>query len=80
LAGYYNNIKKNRDSAIVYLQKGLEFDPENPSIKDLLDYLQKSAKPTKPTKGKPTGSGKPARAALINSTVLNNKKVSTAKS
>ncbi len=56
LAGYYNNIKADRDSAILYLQKGLEFDPENPSIKDLIDYLQKTNKSTKSAKGKPTGS------------------------
>jgi tetratricopeptide (TPR) repeat protein len=29
LAGYYNNILSDRDSAIVYLEKGLEFDPGN---------------------------------------------------
>jgi tetratricopeptide (TPR) repeat protein len=79
LAGYYNNIKKDRDSAIAYLQKGLEFDPENPSIKDLLDYLQKSVKPTKTTKGKPTGSTKPVSSEL-NSSVINNKKTIVAKS
>ena len=29
LAGYYNNILSDKDSAIVYLEKGLEFDPGN---------------------------------------------------
>ncbi|MFI5186584.1 MAG: tetratricopeptide repeat protein [Chitinophagales bacterium] len=78
LAGYYNNIKKDRDSAIIYLQKGLEFDPENASIKDLLDYLQKSAKPVKNTKGKPTGSTKPVPSA-INSSATNRKAMVIAK-
>lgn len=63
LAGYFNNIKQNRDSAVFYLQKGLDFDPENASIKDLLDYLQKSAKPSRTTKGKPTGSTKTTSSA-----------------
>jgi tetratricopeptide (TPR) repeat protein len=59
LAGYYNNIKKNKDSALVYLQKGLEFDPSNASIQELIDYLKKS--PGKPAKtGKPTGMAKPS--------------------
>ena len=53
LAGYYNNIKKNKDSALAYLQKGLEFDPTNSSILELIDYLKKAPKPktggTKPT-------------------------------
>ncbi|HEY0433109.1 MAG TPA: hypothetical protein VGC95_04520, partial [Chitinophagaceae bacterium] len=66
LAGYYNNIKKNKDSALVYLQKGQEFDPTNSSIQELIDYLKKTPA-TKPTKsGKPTGSTKsPAPAAMI---------------
>jgi tetratricopeptide (TPR) repeat protein len=59
LAGYYNNIKEDRDSAILYLQKGLEFDPENASIKDLIDYLQKTNKPAKSTKDKSTGRVQP---------------------
>ncbi len=63
LAGYYNNIKKNKDSAIAYLQKGQEFDPTNPSLQELIDYLKKTS--TKPTRtnntpgNKPTGSIKP---------------------
>jgi Flp pilus assembly protein TadD len=44
LAGYYNNIKKNKDSALAYLQKGLEFDPTNSSILELIDYLKKAPK------------------------------------
>ena len=64
LAGYYNNIKGDRDSAILYLQKGLDFDPENASIKDLIDYLQKTNKSSKSTKGKSTGSIQPKSAVV----------------
>jgi tetratricopeptide (TPR) repeat protein len=61
LAAIYNNTKKNRDSAIYFLQKGLEFDPANTTLADFLKELQKPAgKPAKGTSGgKPTGSTKP---------------------
>jgi tetratricopeptide (TPR) repeat protein len=74
LAGYYNNIKRNKDSAIAYLQKGLEFDPTNTSIQELIDYLKKT--PSKPAKatGKPTGAAKSGPAALKSSTVKNKTK------
>jgi len=65
LAAIYNNTKKNRDSAIYYLQKGLEFDPANTTLADFLHELQKPAgKPTKGTPGKPTGSTKPNAAGV----------------
>jgi tetratricopeptide (TPR) repeat protein len=64
LAAIYNNTKKNRDSAIYFLQKGLEFDPANATLADFLKELQKPAgKPAKGTPGKPTGSTKPNAAA-----------------
>jgi tetratricopeptide (TPR) repeat protein len=73
LAGYFNNIKKNRDSAIVYLQKGLEFDPTNASIQELIDYLKKT--PSKPSK---TGGAKSAAvrkrsAFILKSSAVKNK-------
>jgi Flp pilus assembly protein TadD len=43
LAGYYNNILSDKDSAIVYLQKGLEFDPANQSFIKNIEILQKSS-------------------------------------
>jgi len=62
LAGYFNNIKKNKDSAIFYLQKGLEFDTANISVKELIKILQTSpARP--PRSGKTTGAVKPAASA-----------------
>ena len=45
LAGYYNNIKKDKNTAISYLQKGLEFDTANVAIKQSLQVLQKVQKP-----------------------------------
>jgi tetratricopeptide (TPR) repeat protein len=64
LAAIYNNTKKSRDSAIYFLQKGLEFDPTNPVLNDFMHELQKSpGKPAKGTPGKPTGSTKPDAAA-----------------
>jgi len=53
LAGYYNNIKKDRETAISYLQKGLEFDPGNTTFQNSIKALQgapkKPATPAKPT-------------------------------
>lgn len=40
LAGYYNNILSDRDSAIVYLQKGLEFDPGNEAFIKNIEILK----------------------------------------
>ena len=73
LAAIYNNTKKNRDSAIYFLQKGLAFDPDNPSLKQFLNELQKPVgKPTKGSTnppGKPTSSVKPAASAIRSSAV-----------
>lgn len=45
LGTYYNNIKKDKDSAIVYLKKGLEFDPTNTALQNAVKAL--SAAPAK---------------------------------
>src|SRR5436190_718727 len=74
LAGYYNNIKKNKDSAINYLQKGLEFDPTNASIQELIDYLKK-VKPSKASGGKAAGVIKSNPASIKSSAVKNKAKV-----
>ena len=79
LAAIYNNTKKDRDSAIYFLQKGLEFDPANPALTGFLKELQKPAgKPAKGT-GKPTGSTKP-NAAAIKSLATKYKNIAIAKS
>lgn len=46
LAGYSNNAKKDKDAAIMYLQKGLEFDPTNTAIQNNLRILQNSSRPS----------------------------------
>jgi tetratricopeptide (TPR) repeat protein len=79
LAAIYNNTKKNKDSAIYFLTKGLEFDPANPSLKGFLEQLQKpSGKPARTgnTPGKPTGSTKPS---AIKSSAVKNKTTAIAK-
>jgi hypothetical protein len=43
LAGYYNNVKGDKENAITYLQKALEFDPENTAIQKNIQILQKPA-------------------------------------
>ncbi|HEX2607948.1 MAG TPA: tetratricopeptide repeat protein [Flavisolibacter sp.] len=52
LAAYYNNIKEDKAAAIGYLQKGLEFDPTNTTLKSFLDQLSKQPAPrtTPPTR------------------------------
>ena len=50
LAGYYNNIKKDKDTAIVYLQKGLEFDPNNTTFQNSIKVLQGAPKKSTPAK------------------------------
>lgn len=47
LAGYHNNIKKDPTTAIIYLGKGLEFDPTNQSLLSSLQVLQKPGQKTK---------------------------------
>jgi hypothetical protein len=40
LATYFNNVKKDKATAITYLQKGLEFDPANANLQRTLNLLQ----------------------------------------
>jgi len=59
LAGYFNNIKKSRDSALMYVVKGLEIDSTNAQLKSIKEIFDKQ--PTKGTQ-KPGGktTGKPS--------------------
>ena len=41
LAGYYNNIKKDKAKAIEFLEKGLEFDPNNDGFIKNLEILRR---------------------------------------
>jgi tetratricopeptide (TPR) repeat protein len=45
LGGYHNNIKKDKDSAITYFKRGLEFDPENANLQRYISLLSKPAGP-----------------------------------
>lgn len=61
LAIYYVNIKKDKEKGIYYLNKGLEFDPNNESFKNNIAKLEKqSSAPARPGTGtKPkTSKGK----------------------
>ena len=44
LASYYVNVKNDREKGIMYLEKGLEYDPNNESFKANLAQLKKPAK------------------------------------
>ena len=80
LAAIYNNTKKNRDSAIYFLQKGLEFDPANSTLADFLKELQKPV--GKPAKGLPESRlGQRSRMQQQqNLLLLRNRIMATAKS
>ncbi len=56
LAGYHNNILNDKATAISYLQRALEFDTTNASVKELLEILQRVAapRPTNQPPAKPT--------------------------
>lgn len=61
LAAIYNNTKKDKDSAIFFVERGLEFDPANASLIALKDQLMKAPKqPARGNNTKPTGSTSPA--------------------
>ncbi|HEX3767909.1 MAG TPA: hypothetical protein VHT72_05995, partial [Puia sp.] len=60
LAGYYNDVKKDKPKALEYMQKVLEVDPTNTSAQKIIEVLQKPAKQpaTKPKSGPNQSSGK----------------------
>lgn len=66
LAGYQNNVKKDKDSAIYYLERILELDPANKLANQFLDVLKKP-KSTQPAT-KPKASGNAAGATGTKST------------
>jgi tetratricopeptide (TPR) repeat protein len=57
LAGYYNNIKKDRESAMLYLRKILEVDPGNADATKFITILEKAAQKQQARPG--TGTAKP---------------------
>jgi len=63
LAGYTNNIKKDKEAAIGYLNRGLEFDPTNVTLSNTKNILQKAPAPkSTPTKSKSSTSANSERA------------------
>jgi tetratricopeptide (TPR) repeat protein len=60
LAQYHNNVKKDRDSAIVYLEKVVAIDPSDKDAPIFIEKLKKSAKPasTQKTTGGTSGTTK----------------------
>jgi tetratricopeptide (TPR) repeat protein len=58
LAGYYNDVKKDKPKAIEYMQKVLEVDPTNASAQKIMDAL---AKP--PKQGATKAKGGPNQSA-----------------
>jgi tetratricopeptide (TPR) repeat protein len=56
LLGYFNNIKTSRDSAQMYLNKGLDIDSTNAQLKSIKEIFDKQpAKGTQKPGGKTTG-------------------------
>jgi hypothetical protein len=43
-------VKKDKETAIMYLKKGLELDPENVNFQKTLQVLQTPSKPATPAK------------------------------
>jgi tetratricopeptide (TPR) repeat protein len=62
LAGYYVNVKKDKEKGIEYLQKALEFDPENESFMKNIQILQRpTPQPKAPAAKKPAAKKAPAK-------------------
>jgi tetratricopeptide (TPR) repeat protein len=61
LASYYNDVKKDKQTAILYLTKVLEVDPTNPNAQKFIDILKKPARqPAAKPKAATTGGAKPS--------------------
>ena len=59
LAGYYNDVKKDKPKALEYMQKVLEVDPTNTSAQKIIDVLNQKKQPAnKPKSGPNQSSGK----------------------
>lgn len=65
LIQYYNDIKKDKTTALMYIDKGLETDPTNPNLANFKEILSRPPKPatqparqpaTKPKPGTKTGA------------------------
>ncbi len=63
LANYWVNVKGDKTKGIYYLERALEFDPENQSFKATIDRLKKPPAVTKPASSKKTTTTKPKQPA-----------------
>jgi tetratricopeptide (TPR) repeat protein len=52
LAQYYNDIKKDKETAVVYLRRVLDVDPTNPNAPKFIEILTRKPKPAAPAKPK----------------------------
>ena len=50
LAAYYYNVKSDKNTALQYANKGLEFDPGNATLTGIVAQLNKATKPSTPSK------------------------------
>jgi tetratricopeptide (TPR) repeat protein len=55
LAQYYNDIKKDKETAVAYLRKVLEVDPTNPNAGKFIEVLTRKPKPAASPAKKATG-------------------------
>jgi tetratricopeptide (TPR) repeat protein len=71
LIQYYNDIKKDKETAIMYINKGLETDPTNPDLQHFHEILTrppaKQPAQKQPAKPKTGGNGKAAAVKKNNS-------------
>jgi tetratricopeptide (TPR) repeat protein len=52
LAQYYNDIKKDKETAVVYLRRVLDVDPTNPNAPKFIEILTRKPKPAAPARPK----------------------------
>jgi hypothetical protein len=61
LAGYYNNVRKSRDTAEAYVNTGLSIDSTHAQLKGIKEYFNKqpkgtNQKPPAKTTGRPSAA------------------------
>jgi hypothetical protein len=60
LAGYYNNIKADKATALTYINKGLELDSTHAQLKNIKDILSRTTPTKQPA---PRGNSTPAKSS-----------------
>ena len=67
LTGYWNNIRNSRDSAYIYLLKGLDFDSTHPQLKNIKEVFDKQKSTGGGRKPEPKPIGSKPSAAMVKS-------------